>query len=779
MTPGFAADSPLTLTPPARALATTLHRQLRGRWADLDDPSSAETLDLPDYRAAPVPGDLRGRRAELIVEASDLAALSEALTSDADALVMDFDDTFAPTRENVQAAYDALPLAAASGRPLLARPRALYAVEKSLDMDGPAIAALCDVAVILSARPERPMHLYIPKLESVAEAQFWDDALVLAEAELGLAPNAIRVCLQIETFLGVRHADALLYALRGRAFGLNAGRWDYVFSLIKTLGASQGAAPPRSELTMDVDAMRAYAEALVRVAQRRGAEAIGGSAALAPDPLHPHLASELVRADKRREAAQGFTAAWAGLPPLLGAVRAGFAAAAPAPLPPETPERTLERLLGLPAARPLALATLQDTLGLALDVFAAWYAGRGVVVRGGRIEDTATAELARAQLWQWLQCQAELEGGEHFTTERYFAERRAQRPDAALEARLLDALVLSAECPAYFPSFAQTLESPLARLQGVCPMTHPRMPHASGPPLARTVLDACAALAAFTTTPGYITRTYLSEPTRQAHDFLSAWAARLGMPSRIDAAGNLRSRRESPLPGAATLYIGSHLDTVPNAGAYDGVLGVVLGYAMLEALGPEPLPFSVEVVGFSEEEGVRYGVPFIGSRALLGRASELLDLRDESGLTVRDAISAYGLSPAELPDAEVRGESLGLPGNPHRAGPGAGVFRPGSGRRRGHCRAKPPGPELRGPRLARRHHPDEPAPRRAGRRRPLRGGCRGPGPRHARSGRHRGHAGSAARRDQRGAGRSQLHPGHPPRPRRGAPRGAAGTAGRR
>ncbi len=127
----------------------------------------------------------------------------------------------------------------------------------------------------------------------------WDDALSLAEAELGLSPNAIKVCLQIETFLAVQHADALLHTLRGRAFGLNAGRWDYVFSLIKMVGLSRGAVPPRSELTMDVDAMRAYAEALVRVAQRRGAEAIGGSAAVAPDPADPQPALATVRADKR------------------------------------------------------------------------------------------------------------------------------------------------------------------------------------------------------------------------------------------------------------------------------------------------------------------------------------------------------------------------------------------------------------------------------------------------------------------------------------------------
>ena len=358
----------------------------------------------------------------------------------------------------MQAAYDALSWATQTEKPLLARPRALYAVEEGLEFGGPGIASLCDLAAILAARPRRPLHLYIPKLETVSEAHFWEDALALAEAELELAPNSVRVCLQIETFLGVLHADALLYTLRERAYGLNAGRWDYVFSLVKSVGPSSGAVPPRAELGMEVDAMRAYAEALVRVCQRRDAEAIGGSAAVAPDPAHPRPALDTVQTDKRREAVQGFTAAWAGLPELLGAVRAGFEGVTAAPLPPESPQYTQERLLALPQPRPLPLGTVQDTIGLALAVFGAWYAGRGVVVRGGRIEDTATAELARAQLWQWVGCAAVLEGGERLTPERYRQERRAQAHDSTPEARLLDHLVLNEHCAPYFPRAAQQLQ---------------------------------------------------------------------------------------------------------------------------------------------------------------------------------------------------------------------------------------------------------------------------------------------------------------------------------
>ncbi|KQR22942.1 aldolase/citrate lyase family protein [Deinococcus sp. Leaf326] len=453
----------LTLSPAAHALAQALHGALRKRWADL--PGEAEPArPLPDYHAAPVPADLRSRRAELIVEASDLAALRAALASGADAVALDFDDTFAPTRANVQVAYDALPWALAGEGARLVRPRALYAAEPGLTFGGeegmrvPGIAALCDLAAILTAAPTRPPHLYIPKLEMVAEARFWDDALALAEAHLGLEQNTVRVCLQIETFAGVRHADALLHALRDRAYGLNAGRWDYVFSLTKRLGQSRRTPlPPRAALGMDVDAMQAYAETLVRVCRRRNAEAVGGTAAVAPDPQDPRPALEAVRADKAREAAQGFTAAWAALPGLLGAVREGFAAAQPVLLPDEPPEQTLTRLTDLPDAGPLPLATVRDTLGLALDVFAAWFAGQGMIVRAGRLEDTATAELARAQLWQWRRVGAALEGGGRLTAAWYLHERRALLPDDHPAARLLDHLVLADAAPAYFPRAAQRL----------------------------------------------------------------------------------------------------------------------------------------------------------------------------------------------------------------------------------------------------------------------------------------------------------------------------------
>lgn len=176
---------------------------------------------------------------------------------------------------------------------------------------------------------------------------------------------------------------------------------------------------------------------------------------------------------------------------------------------------------------------------------------------------------------------------------------------------------------------------------------------------ARDVLDCCRHLASFTETPGTTTRTFLSPPMHAVHAHLSAWMTRLAMDVQVDAAGNLRGTRSARSATAPQFIIGSHLDTVPDAGAYDGVLGVAMGIALVELVARQPLPFVVEVVGFSEEEGVRFGMPFIGSRALAGTLDHtLLDRRDGAGITVREAIVGFGLDPSRVPDA-VRSGALG------------------------------------------------------------------------------------------------------------------------
>lgn len=176
---------------------------------------------------------------------------------------------------------------------------------------------------------------------------------------------------------------------------------------------------------------------------------------------------------------------------------------------------------------------------------------------------------------------------------------------------------------------------------------------------AEEVIARCRKLASFSEDAGATRRTFLSAPMRDCHREITGWMSGLGATVRVDAAGNLRGLYPGAGPGAPRLLLGSHLDTVPNAGAYDGILGVVIAVALLEELGGRKLPFGIEVVGFSEEEGVRFGVPFIGSRVLVGRLDEALLARtDGYGVTVRQAIQDFGLNPAEIPQARLDESTL-------------------------------------------------------------------------------------------------------------------------
>jgi len=178
---------------------------------------------------------------------------------------------------------------------------------------------------------------------------------------------------------------------------------------------------------------------------------------------------------------------------------------------------------------------------------------------------------------------------------------------------------------------------------------------------ASEVIARCQTLARFSEDTGSIRRTFLSPPMRECHREIAGWVAPLGVTSRVDAVGNLRMVYPAAGPDAPRLIMGSHLDTVPNAGAYDGVLGVVLPIALLGALNGRKLPFAIEVVAFSEEEGVRFGTPFIGSRALVGSLDEeLLSRQDARGISIRDAIADFGLNPAEISQAVIQDDVLGF-----------------------------------------------------------------------------------------------------------------------
>lgn len=178
--------------------------------------------------------------------------------------------------------------------------------------------------------------------------------------------------------------------------------------------------------------------------------------------------------------------------------------------------------------------------------------------------------------------------------------------------------------------------------------------------LAEHVVARCRKLASYSEDAGSLRRTFLSPPMRDVHREIAGWLEPLGAKARIDAAGNLRAVYSGEDSAAPCLVIGSHLDTVPNAGAYDGMLGVVLAVALLEGLQGRRLPYAIEVVGFSEEEGVRFGIPFIGSRALVGRLDDdLLNMKDENGMSVGEAIKNFGLNPAEVAQAALHEDVRG------------------------------------------------------------------------------------------------------------------------
>ncbi|MFC4452387.1 malate synthase A [Deinococcus sonorensis] len=439
------------IDPQILALATHLHRELRPAWTQLQRPQpwpleEAATPPADGWTAASWPASLQGRRCELIVEASDGAAIEAGLHSGADAVVLDLDDVFSPRHGNLERAYRHFQQVAARPFPLLTRVRPLAHQERRVLLDGaPAIAGLLDLAAWAWCFRERETVLYLPKLDTLPEAALWRDALQLTERWLGRPAHSLRVCLQIETLPGLLQAGALLHTLRDYAYGLNAGRWDYVFSCVKH--RPEWPFPERARLGMDQPSMQAYARQIVAVCRQYGAEPVGGTAAVAPDPHDPGPALAAVLADKQREARQGYTSAWAGLPELVGSVQAGFQGVQ---VHPELSSPTRDELLDIPAATSLPDEAAQDAIGVALAVFAAWLDGRGYVARLGRIEDTATAELSRALLWNWVRHGL-------LTEARYLQLRRTQADDEMPAARLLDRLVLNEACAPYFPEVAEAM----------------------------------------------------------------------------------------------------------------------------------------------------------------------------------------------------------------------------------------------------------------------------------------------------------------------------------
>ncbi len=389
------------------------------------------------WQVAPAPADLRDRRVE-ITGPTERKMTINALNSGAQVWLADLEDANTPHWRNVVAGqvnlHDAvrrtITFRSPEGREyalegethptIVMRPRGWHLPERHLLAAGvPVVAALVDVGLHLFhnarellARGSGP-YLYLPKLESHLEARLWDEVLAAAEQHLGLPSGAVRTTVLIETFPAALEMDEILFELRGRASGLNAGRWDYLFSIIKCFReAGPGfVLPDRNAVTMTAPFMHAYAELLVQTCHRRGAHAIGGMAAFIPnrrDPAVTERALAKVREDKAREAGAGFDGSWVAHPDLVPVCRAAFDAVLgerPHQLDRTRPEVHVaaQDLLELEATPGQATREgLRGNVEVALRYLEAWLGGTGAVSIHDLMEDAATAEISRSQIWQWV-----------------------------------------------------------------------------------------------------------------------------------------------------------------------------------------------------------------------------------------------------------------------------------------------------------------------------------------------------------------------------------------
>jgi malate synthase len=441
-----------------------------------------------NWRVAAAPADLLDRRVE-ITGPVERKMMINALNSGAKVFMADFEDALSPTWENVvfgqinlhDAVRGTLSYVSPEGKryqlkpdtaTLVVRPRGWHLVEKHVVVNGqPVSASLFDFGLFffhnaraLLDRGSGP-YFYLPKLEHHTEARLWNDVFNFAQDALKLFRGSIRATVLIETIFAAFQMDEILYELRDHAAGLNAGRWDYIFSTIKKFAhRPEFVLPDRAQVTMGVPFMNAYTDLLVRTCHRRGAHAIGGMAAFIPnrnDPLVTEAALAKVREDKERESMKGFDGTWVAHPALVAPAQEIFDRVLG-----EQPHqkhvlrddvRVDERdLLDVRIAEGrITRAGVELNVDVALQYIDAWLRGTGAVAIHNLMEDAATAEISRAQLWQWCVHRAELEDGSQMTPELYQHVRNKQlrvlraqsngssRLDEA--AQLLDRLVLDRE----------------------------------------------------------------------------------------------------------------------------------------------------------------------------------------------------------------------------------------------------------------------------------------------------------------------------------------------
>jgi malate synthase len=470
-----------------RLLADRAERQARFDAGELPDflPNTAHVRADPVWRVAPAPTDLDDRRVEITGPTEPKMTIN-ALNSGAKVFMADFEDALSPTWDNVVTGQWAMReairrrLALQTDEKtyalneeiatLVIRPRGWHLDEAHVLVDGsPISASLFDFGVYffhnareLLVRGSGP-YFYLPKLESHLEAALWNDVFLAAQAALDIPRGSVRATVLIETILAAFEMEEILYELRDHAAGLNAGRWDYIFSLIKKLRSRpEMTLPDRGQVTMAVPFMRAYQQLLVQTCHRRGAHAIGGMSAFIPNRREPEVterALDQVRVDKERESGDGSDGTWVAHPDLVPLVREifdGVLGERPNQKDriPEAIVTATELLSVEVAGGRVTEAGVRTNVAVALQYLAAWLAGNGAVAINNLMEDAATAEISRSQLWQWRVNATPLEDGSPMSADIYSAIRDEEiaRLEASMPgfrwtdaASLLDDLVLSDE----------------------------------------------------------------------------------------------------------------------------------------------------------------------------------------------------------------------------------------------------------------------------------------------------------------------------------------------
>jgi malate synthase len=476
------------LTPGAVSLVAALQRELGPRRAELlaaratrqVELSAGGTLDFlpatqairddPGWRvAAPAPG-LVDRRVE-ITGPTDRKMTINALNSGAKVWLADFEDANTPLWDNmvsgqlnlIGALDRTLDFTSEEGKSyqlapdqdlatIVVRPRGWHLDEKHMLVDGQRVSgSLFDFALYFFHCARRQLekgsgpYYYLPKIESHREARLWNDAFNLAQDTLGIPRGTIRATVLIETIPAAFEMEEILYELRDHSAGLNAGRWDYLFSVIKKFRnrGQEFVLPERNSVTMTAPFMRAYTELLVKTCHQRGAHAMGGMAAFIPsrrDPEVNAVALAKVREDKTRESADGFDGSWVAHPDLVALCREVFDAA----LGDRPNQLTRQRDdVNVSAADLLAVsktpgtiteAGLRNNISVGLQYLTSWLGGNGAVAIFNLMEDAATAEISRSQVWQWIHNSVRLDDGQLVTrelAERIIAEESASIRDAA------------------------------------------------------------------------------------------------------------------------------------------------------------------------------------------------------------------------------------------------------------------------------------------------------------------------------------------------------------